>query len=500
MGLAESPRRLPALRRSALDRARRHARARVARPSRLPVVRIRRAPARARRDGRRPGRQGRRHDLAGRRGGRARSSTAGLLGGAVVARQGLRHGRGGPRPLRGRRRRRQLALRPGARHRPRPDVTRSAWRFAATSRARTTTSRGSRAISTSATGTATICPGTGGSSRSATARSTSASDCSRRSRAGSTSTRSHLMEAFCETAPGPLGHLARDRDLRPDRRPAAHRRLGDAAGRPDLRRRRRRRPGSSTRSTARASRWRTRPGGSRPTPSTSRSRPATASRCRPTTQRLDEVYGLYFKVARTFVRAIGNPAVMRELTRVGMQSRTADGVGAADHGQPAAARRARARRGRRTGRSPRSSGWRPNRDRPMNTPMNTVVIAHRTCPRDARVDADQHLLARTLLERTRDQHLVVAHSVEIAGVEQVDAIVDRGVDRGDALRLVGGSVHPGHAHASEADRRDLRPRLPKLLGPIHLVPFAVLAWILTGPRASSRPRKESCRGNRSSTA
>jgi geranylgeranyl reductase family protein len=39
------------------------------------------------------------------------------------------------------------------------------------------------------------------------------------------------------------------------------------------------------------------------------------------TQRIDEVYGLYFKVARTFVAAIGNPAVMRELTRVGMQSR-----------------------------------------------------------------------------------------------------------------------------------------------------------------------------------
>jgi geranylgeranyl reductase family protein len=33
-------------------------------------------------------------------------------------------------------------------------------------------------------------------------------------------------------------------------------------------------------------------------------------------------YGLYFKVARAFVRAIGNPAVMRELTRVGMQSKT----------------------------------------------------------------------------------------------------------------------------------------------------------------------------------
>ena len=38
--------------------------------------------------------------------------------------------------------------------------------------------------------------------------------------------------------------------------------------------------------------------------------------------RLEEVYGLYFKMARLFVSAIGNPAVMRELTRVGMQSRT----------------------------------------------------------------------------------------------------------------------------------------------------------------------------------
>jgi geranylgeranyl reductase family protein len=39
-------------------------------------------------------------------------------------------------------------------------------------------------------------------------------------------------------------------------------------------------------------------------------------------QELAARYGLYFKVARAFVRAIGNPAVMRELTRVGMQSRT----------------------------------------------------------------------------------------------------------------------------------------------------------------------------------
>jgi geranylgeranyl reductase family protein len=38
--------------------------------------------------------------------------------------------------------------------------------------------------------------------------------------------------------------------------------------------------------------------------------------------RLAEEYGLYFKVARLFARAIGRPALMRELTRVGMRSRT----------------------------------------------------------------------------------------------------------------------------------------------------------------------------------
>jgi geranylgeranyl reductase family protein len=37
---------------------------------------------------------------------------------------------------------------------------------------------------------------------------------------------------------------------------------------------------------------------------------------------LDDEYGQYFKVARLFARAIGRPALMRELTRVGMHSRT----------------------------------------------------------------------------------------------------------------------------------------------------------------------------------
>lgn len=37
---------------------------------------------------------------------------------------------------------------------------------------------------------------------------------------------------------------------------------------------------------------------------------------------LDAEYGLYFKVARVFMSLMGNPALMRELTRIGMHSRT----------------------------------------------------------------------------------------------------------------------------------------------------------------------------------
>jgi flavin-dependent dehydrogenase len=38
-------------------------------------------------------------------------------------------------------------------------------------------------------------------------------------------------------------------------------------------------------------------------------------------EELDDVYGLYYRVARAFVRAIGRPGVMRTLTRVGLRSR-----------------------------------------------------------------------------------------------------------------------------------------------------------------------------------
>jgi hypothetical protein len=37
---------------------------------------------------------------------------------------------------------------------------------------------------------------------------------------------------------------------------------------------------------------------------------------------LDDEYGLYFKVARSFAKIIGQPTLMRELTRVGMRSQS----------------------------------------------------------------------------------------------------------------------------------------------------------------------------------
>ena len=39
-------------------------------------------------------------------------------------------------------------------------------------------------------------------------------------------------------------------------------------------------------------------------------------------RRLDEAYGQYFKVGRLFARVVGRPAVMRELTRLGIHNRT----------------------------------------------------------------------------------------------------------------------------------------------------------------------------------
>ncbi len=85
----------------------------------------------------------------------------GLLAGAVVHDKDSGDEVTGPRPVRGGRRRRQFPLRRARSVPPGTAPTRSAWRFAAISPVRTTTSPGSRAISTSATGTGNHLPGYG---------------------------------------------------------------------------------------------------------------------------------------------------------------------------------------------------------------------------------------------------------------------------------------------------------------------------------------------------
>ena len=63
---------------------------------------------------------------------------------------------------------------------------------------------------------------------------------------------------------------------------------------------------------------------------------------------------------------------------------------------------------------------------------------------------------RTLGKRFVDQHLVMAHAVEIAGIEEGDAGVQRGMDGGDALAPIGRAVHVRHAHATKSDGRNFR--------------------------------------------
>ena len=58
-------------------------------------------------------------------------------------------------------------------------------------------------------------------------------------------------------------------------------------------------------------------------------------------------------------------------------------------------------------------------------------------------------------DRPPDQLLVAADAVHVGGVEEVDALLDRPVNGRDRFRIVARAVKFGHAHAAEADRRNL---------------------------------------------
>ena len=73
----------------------------------------------------------------------------------------------------------------------------------------------------------------------------------------------------------------------------------------------------------------------------------------------------------------------------------------------------------------------------------------------AEFDAELVTVARHRCQRLAQQQFVVPHAVEVAGVEQRDAGIQRGVNRGDAFGAVVRTVHVGHAHAAEADGGNL---------------------------------------------
>jgi hypothetical protein len=73
----------------------------------------------------------------------------------------------------------------------------------------------------------------------------------------------------------------------------------------------------------------------------------------------------------------------------------------------------------------------------------------------AELDADLNIVAVAAGERVADQQLIVADAVEIAGVEQRDPRIERGMDGGNALAAVGGAIKIRHAHAAEPDGGDV---------------------------------------------
>jgi hypothetical protein len=91
------------------------------------------------------------------------------------------------------------------------------------------------------------------------------------------------------------------------------------------------------------------------------------------------------------------------------------------------------------------------------TPPRLAVGAR--CPPEFRRDHD---LAAERRQRLADQLLVRVRSVDFCRIEERHAAFDRGVEqRHHGVSVRNRAVGPTHAHASQANRRDLETALPK---------------------------------------
>ena len=62
-----------------------------------------------------------------------------------------------------------------------------------------------------------------------------------------------------------------------------------------------------------------------------------------------------------------------------------------------------------------------------------------------------NVLVAVALDRLADQLLVGQRPVQLRGVQEVDPELQRALDRGDRLALVGRAVEGRHAHAAEPE-------------------------------------------------
>ena len=79
----------------------------------------------------------------------------------------------------------------------------------------------------------------------------------------------------------------------------------------------------------------------------------------------------------------------------------------------------------------------------------------------AELHREDDLVAIAAPQGFADEQLVVPRPIEVTGVDEGHARIQRGAQGGDALVVVSGSVEIGHAHGAEADGGDSGTRSPE---------------------------------------
>jgi hypothetical protein len=82
----------------------------------------------------------------------------------------------------------------------------------------------------------------------------------------------------------------------------------------------------------------------------------------------------------------------------------------------------------------------------MTSTPSRMRVARR--PVDAELGGQLHLVA-PVRDAPADQDLVVARAVDVGGVDERHAQVERAIDGGDRLIPVGGAVPLAHPHAAQ---------------------------------------------------